>query len=125
MKIAHLIITAAILTISVSVLAAPVESVESARATAAWQTVNAFFGEKVVIDQMAKLGVTPAQAQARVTRLSDAQIEQLAAQIDLLKSGGTIEHSDVNRLGPLRCIWRQCVATFNHIMRFLFCWTDV
>jgi hypothetical protein len=125
MKIAHLIITVALVAISASVLAAPVESVESARATAAWQKVQAFLGEKAVVAQMTKLGVSPAQAQARVARLNDAQVEQLAAQIDLLKSGGTIERGYCNRLGPLSCIWRQCCETVTHIMKFLFCWTDV
>ena len=122
MKIARLIIALAILAITASTFAAPVESVES---TTAKQKVTTFLGEKAVVDQLTKLGITPAQAQARVAKLSDTQLESLAAQIDTLQAGGTIQTGHVHPIGPLACVIHQLHVTFMHIIHVLFCWDDI
>ena len=106
-------------------MAAPVESVDSASASAARQKVDAFLSEKVVTDQLAKLGVTPEQAQARLAQLSDGQLEALAAQIDTLQAGGTIERGYPHPLGSIGCIFRNIGVTIVHVFQVLFCWTDV
>ncbi len=127
MKIAQLVVplaVAAFVNIASS-LAAPVESVESARASAARQQVDAFLSEQVVVDQFTQLGVTQADIQTRLAKLSDSQIEELAAQINLLQSGGTIQGGNPHPLGPLGCIFRQFHETICHILRFLFCWNDI
>jgi len=123
MKIARLIIPLAVLTIiTASAIAAPVESVES---TTAKQKVTAFLGEKAVVDQLTKLGITPAQAQARVAKLSDAQLESLAAQIDTLQAGGMIQSGHIHPIGPLACVFAQLHQTFMHIVHVIFCWDDI
>lgn len=124
MKIICLFV-AAIVSVSVTVQAAPVESVESARATVALQKVETFFGEKLVQDQLIALGVTSEQVQARLAQLSDAQLEQIAAQVDLIKAGGTIQPGYPNPFGPVGCVVRQTFFTIQRVMRFLFCWSDI
>ena len=127
MKIAHLVIPLAVATfvnISSS-LAAPVESVESARASTARQQVDEFLAEHVVVDQFTQLGVKRADIQTRLAKLSDSQIEELAAQINLLQAGGTIQGGNTRPLGPLGCVFQQLRETICHIFRFLFCWDDV
>ena len=106
-------------------MAAPVESVESACASSARQKVDTFLSEKAVADQLTKLGVTPAQAKARLDRLSDAQLTEIAAQIDTLQAGGTVQGGNPNPLGPIGCVLHQIGQTISHIIRFLFCFNDV
>ena len=106
-------------------IAAPVESIESARASAAFQKVDAFLSEKIVGEQMMKLGVTPAQAKVRLARLSDAQLAELAVQIDTLQAGGTVQGGNPNPLGPIGCVFHQIGQTIAHVIRFLFCFNDV
>src|SRR5437867_82758 len=99
MKTARLFVPLAIfavLVISRPLRAAPVDSVESTRASAAFQTVDAFLGEKLVAERLAALGVSPDQASVRLAKLSEAQLEQLAAQVDLIHAGGTIQGGDPN-----------------------------
>jgi hypothetical protein len=107
-----------------SVVAAPVESVESARATAALQKVDAFLGEQAVADQLAALGLTREQASARLAQLSEAQLEQLAAQVDLIKAGGTIQGTSTGRMNPVACVFKQLGAVFANIIRVAFCFGD-
>ncbi len=106
-------------------MAAPVESVESARASAAFQKLDTFLSEKIVAEQLTRLGVSPEQARARLAQLSDAQLETLAAQVDTLQAGGTIQGGNPHPLGPLGCVLAQIRDTVKHIVRFLFCWNDV
>jgi hypothetical protein len=124
MKITCLFV-AAILGIYATAQAAPVESVESARATVALQKVEGFFSEKAVQDQLVALGVTRDQVQARLAQLTDTQLEQVAAQVDLLKAGGTVQGGNPSRLGPIGCVVRQIRVTVQHVMQFLFCWDDI
>lgn len=49
--------------------------------------VEAFLGRDEVRDQLAALGVDPAEAEARVLALSDAEIAQIAGQLDQLPAG--------------------------------------
>jgi len=106
-------------------IAAPVESVESARATVAFQKVDAFLCEQAVADQLTKLGLTAEQAHTWLARLSDAQLEQLAAEIDTLQAGGTIQGGNPDRIGPLGCVIRQICTTIVHVIKTIFCFNDI
>ncbi len=106
-------------------IAAPVESFESARTTATFQKVDAFLSEKIVGEQLTKLGVTPEQAKARLARLSDAQLDQLAAEIDTLQAGGTIQGGNPNPLGPIACVLKQIRDTIVHVIKTIFCFNDI
>lgn len=106
-------------------IAAPVESVESARASAAFQKLDAFLSEKIVAEQLARLGVSAQQARARLAQLSEAQLQALAAQVDTLQAGGTIQGGNPHPLGPLGCVLAQIRDTVKHIVQFLFCWNDI
>ena len=127
MKILHLLVLPAIVAIVgiSSARAALVDSVESAAAKPALQKVDAFLGEQAVVAQLIKLGVSPEQARARLAKLNDAQLTQLAGQVDKLKAGGDIETSDPHPLGPVGCIFKRIGDTIVHIFKMLFCWTDV
>ena len=119
-----LLTVAAIIGVSAA-MAAPVESVESAGASTALQKVDAFLSERAVADQLTKLGVTPAQAKARLAQLSDAQLAELAGQIDTLQAGGTVQGGNPNPLGPLACVFHQIWQTFEHVIKCLFCFNDI
>lgn len=127
MKILHLMVLLAIVVIlSISsARAALVESVESAAAKPALQRVDAFLGEQAVAAQLIKLGVSPEQAHARLAKLNDAQLTQLAGQVAKLQAGGDIETSNPHPLGPVGCVLKRIGDTFAHIVKLLFCWTDI
>ena len=124
MKIAHVIavvaLTVPIITAS-STLAAPCESVESASASTAYQKIDAMLGEKIVVDQLKTIGLSTEQARARVAQLSQPQLDQLAAQADLIRAGGTIQ-GDKADLGPLKCMWKQVSTFFYDVYQVIFCW---
>ena len=110
MKIAHLAVLSAVAAIVLSAssgFAAPSESVESAGASTAYQKVDAMFGEQIVACRLQAVGLTAQQAHARLSQLSDQQLGQLAAQADMIQAGGTIQDGNVNKLGPLGCMWHQ------------------
>jgi hypothetical protein len=121
MKIGKLLITVAlaILTSSLVAQAAPVDSVASGRA-AALAKVDAFLGDKVVADQLTALGLSAEQARSRLAQLSDAQVEQLAAQVDLIQTGGSIQSS--GDPWPLLCVFKTIGTLFGNVFRLLFCW---
>jgi uncharacterized protein DUF6627 len=127
MKIIHSVVasTIAIVGLSVSAWAAPVASVESARASVARQKVDAFLNEKVVVEQLTALGLSQQQVHARIAQLSEAQLQQLAAQVDLLRAGGTIQGGDLERLGPLGYLGRQLRLLCQNIYKVLFTWGDI
>ncbi len=52
--------------------------------------VSAFMARADVEQQLAALGVEPAEAEARIAALSDAEIEAVAGKIDQLPAGGSI-----------------------------------
>ena len=124
MKIGKLLITLslAVLTASLAAQAAPVDSVASSRA-AALAKVDSFLGDKVVADQLTALGLSADQARARLARLSDTQVEQLAAQVDLIQAGGMIQASGDN--WPVLCVFKTIGTFFGNIFKVLFCWTDL
>jgi hypothetical protein len=124
-QVVILIATVAALTICSSLRAAPVESVESACASTAFQKVDAFLSEKVVADQLTALGLSQQQAHARLAQLSEAQIEQLAAQADLIHMGGTIQGPDPNPLGPFACWFQQLGTLLYNVFHTFFCWGDL
>lgn len=110
---------------ALSTIAAPVESVDSARASAAFQKLDAFLGEQRVIDQLTSLGVSPQETRVRLAKLSDSQLEELAAQVDLIQAGGKIVCGHVHLLGPIGCVLRSIHDFTSHLIHFLFCWDDV
>ena len=105
-----------------TLLAAPCESVESACASTSYQKVDAMLGEKIVADQLQAIGLSSDQARARVSQLSDQQLQQLAAQADLIQKGGTIQGGNVNPAGPFSNMWRQFCVLWSNIYNFLFTW---
>jgi hypothetical protein len=126
MKIARqLILSAALALIVWPATAAPVESVESSRASVALQKVDAFLSEQVVVDQLKSLGVSSEDARARLAKLNEAQLEQLAAQVDLLQAGGKIRGAHLHPLGPLGCFLHQIHYFLHYVIRSVFCWEDV
>jgi hypothetical protein len=108
-----------------TVMAAPVESVESARASTSLQKIDAFLGEQLVADQLTALGLSREQARARLSKLSEAQLEQLAAQVDLIRAGGTIQSGNPNPLGPLGYFLQQLGKLLHDVYALLFTWGDV
>ena len=124
MKIGKLLITLSLIVLAASFVAqaAPVDSVASSRA-AALAKVDAFLGDKVVADQLTALGLSADQAHARLAHLSDAQVEQLAAQVDLIQAGGSIQSSGDN--WPAWCVFKTIGTFFGNIFKLLFCWTDL
>jgi hypothetical protein len=126
MKTSRFIILSAITAILVgasSTFAAPCESVESAGASTAYQKVGAMLNEQAVAARLQAVGLSSQQAQARLSRLSEQQLGQLAAQADLIQAGGTIQGDEDNR-GPLDCMWQQLSCFFVDIYRLVFCWGD-
>src|SRR5262245_61767670 len=109
MKVARqLTLSAVFILTGIFVQAAPIESVESARASANLQKVDAFLSEQIVADQLISLGLKPEDVRARLSQLSDAKLEQLAAQVDLLQAGGKIQCGHRrHRWGLLGCVLHQ------------------
>jgi Flp pilus assembly protein TadB len=120
-----LVLVLVIVSIAGIASAAPVESVESARASVALQKVDAFLSEQIVAEQLQALGMTPEQARARLNQLSKAQLEQIAAQIDLVQAGGTIQGGNPRPLGPLGCVLRACSTVLYNLYQVIFCWGDI
>jgi hypothetical protein len=124
MKITRLTVLVALTTLIISassVLAAPCASVESACASTAYQKVDGMLGEKVVVAQLKAVGLSAEQARARVSQLNQGQLDQLAAQADLIQAGGTIQ-GDGNHLGPLECMFHQVKTFFYDVYQLVFCW---
>jgi hypothetical protein len=115
--------TALVITAS-SAFAAPCESVESASASTAYQKIDAMLGERIVVDHLKAIGLGAEQAHARVSQLSQPQLDQLAAQADLIQAGGTIQ-GDNNHLGPLNCMFKQIKVLFYNVYQLIFCWKDL
>jgi hypothetical protein len=126
MKITSLLaaLAAVLVSLSSSAWAAPVESVESSRASTARQKVDAFLSEKVVTKQLAALGISHEQVSARLAQLNETQLRQLAAQVDLIRVGGTIQ-GGVEPLGPLGYLGRQLHTLLYNFYQFLICWGNL
>ena len=124
MKIARLLVAlaAVLVSLSASVWAAPVESVESARASAALQKVDAFLSEKIVAEQLMALGISREQVSTRLARLNESQLQQLAAQVDLIRAGGTIQSGGMKTLGPLGYLAKQFGILVYNFYQLLFSW---
>ena len=125
MKIARFIVLATLTVLIIGagpVLAAPCESVESACASTAYQKVDAMLSHKIVADRLQAIGVSEAQARARVSQLSAQQLQQLAAQADMIQAGGTIQGGEVRPLGPLNYMWDQLCMFCKNVYHFVFSW---
>ena len=105
--------------------AAPIESVESAVAKPALQKVDLFLGEQAVAARLTTLGISANQVHARLTKLNDAQLAQLATEVDKLQAGGDIQSGNPHPLGPIGCVFKRIGDTIVHFFKVLFCWTDV
>jgi hypothetical protein len=108
-----------------SIYAAPCESVASANASTAYQKVDALLGEKMVAIHLQAIGLSSEQAQARLSQLTERQINELAAQADLIQVGGTIQGGNLHKLGPLDCMFHQVGVFFTNVYRLIFCWKDL
>lgn len=58
--------------------------------TGAREQVVRFLEREDVAQVLARQGVTPAEAQARVASLSDDEVNRIAGQIDTLPAGGSV-----------------------------------
>ena len=128
MNMSRLLILSAVTAIIVgasSAYAAPCESVASAGASTAYQKVDALLTERIVTTQLQAVGLSCEQAQARLSQLSERQLGELAAQADLIQVGGTIQGGEVNKLGPLGCVFHQFGVFFTNVYRLIFCWKDL
>ncbi len=117
-------VTAIIVSVS-SAYAAPCESVASACASTAYQKVDALLNEKIVVTQLQAVGLSSEQAQARLSRLSDRQLGELAAQADMIRVGGTIQSGDVHPGGPFWYIGHQFRLFCDNVYRLLFSWEEL
>lgn len=117
-----IVLSLAVLASTLVAQAAPVASVESSRATALAK-VDTFLGEEVVVEQLTALGLTVEQARGRLAQLSDAQVEQLAAQVDLIHAGGTVQGS--NDPWPVLCVFKTLGTLIGNFFKVLFCWSDL
>lgn len=108
-----------------SAFAAPCESVESAAASTAYQKVDAMLNEQIVASHLRASGLSSQQAHARLSQLSEQQLCQLAAQADMIHSGGTIQGGNVNDLGPIGCFVQQLGHFFTNVYHLIFCWGDI
>lgn len=128
MKIARvsiLLAAVAFITLASLGIAAPVESIESAAASTAYQKVDAFLSEQIVTEQLQALGLNHEQAVAQLAKMSDRQIEEMAAQVDLLQAGGTIQGGQVNATGPFGYIAKQFGILLQNLYRLFFSWTEL
>ena len=66
----------------------PAGLVSDASRTDDLQRVQRALENKLVQQRLADYGLTPEEINARLTRLSDAQLHNMAAQIDALMPGG-------------------------------------
>jgi len=81
------------------------------------ERVERFLDRADVQQQLQMRGVSPADAKARIASLSDAEVAQLAGQIDSLPAGG-----DVGILGFVLVVFLVLLLTdilgFTHIFPF-------
>jgi hypothetical protein len=66
------------------------EGIESSRAQADLARINAAMAREQVSEQMRALGVDEAQVQARLARLTDAELQTLADRLDSLPAGAGV-----------------------------------
>jgi len=96
--------------------AAPI-STDAALAAGKRESVLQFLDRADVQQQLQMRGVSPADAKARIASLSDAEVAQLAGQIDSLPAGG-----DVGILGFVLVVFLVLLLTdilgFTHIFPF-------
>jgi hypothetical protein len=119
------LILAGMVGLSLSTWAAPIESVESSRASTARQKVDAFLSEKVVAKQLTALGISREQVNVRLARLSDSRLQQLAAQADLMRTGGMIQGAGLKSTGPLVFVADQLGTFFYNLYQLIFSWGDL
>lgn len=104
--------------------AAPVESVDSARASVAIQKIESFLNQDAVSERLSKMGMDRAMVTARLTKLSDAQLQEMAAQVDLVQAGGTIQGDSIDEFNPVRCVLEPLGRLFYNLYQLVFCWGE-
>ena len=124
-RFAALSVVAAVVIGASPAFAAPCESVESAAASTAYQKVDAMLSEQIVANHLQAVGLSSQQAHARLSQLNDRQLGQLAAQADMIQSGGTIQGGNLNDLGPIGCFVHQLRHFLANVYQLIFCWGDV
>ena len=125
LRFAFLSVVAAVVIGTSPAFAAPCESVESAAASTAYQKVDAMLNEQTVANHLQAVGLSSQHAHARLSQLGDQQLCQLAAQADMIQSGGTIQGGNLNDLGPLGCFMHQLRHLLANVYQLIFCWGDI
>jgi hypothetical protein len=103
-------------------VAAPIPSTEISR-TAPPQPASA---EQWVAERLATLGMSQTQIQTVMNRLDAKQVEELAAQLDLVAAGGTIQGERV-KIMPVEhilCLFQQLGIFVKNFFGFIFCWKE-
>ena len=67
-------------------------------------------------EQLTALGLSRSAIDARLGRLSDVQLQQLAAQVDLIRAGGMIQGSGLNRDGPIQLRGASVQDVFSQVL---------
>ena len=73
-------------------------------------------------EQLTALGISHEQVSTRLARLSESQLQQLAAQVDLIRAGGTIQGGGLKPLGPLGYLAKQFGILLYNFYQLLFSW---
>lgn len=121
-----LLVVPAVLLLAVHVsTAAPVESVDSARASVTIQKIESFLSQDAVSKQLSKMGLDRSQVTARLSKLSDAQLQEMSAKIDLIQAGGTIQGDGIDEFNPGRCILEPLGRLLYNLYQLVFCWGDL
>ncbi len=116
-------LTLAVLVMASAASAAPVESVEAGRTTPALQPLDPFRCEQVVVDQLTAMGVSREEVCARLATLSQPELEQLAADVQTIRAGGTIEGGNPHPFGVVGCLFKPFKCFFDLVYQTFFCWT--
>ena len=112
----------AVLSLCAVVSAAPVGSVESTRAGQATDTIHRYLSQATVVQRLDELGVSRAAIDAQLAKLSDTQMEALAADIELVQAGGQIQGGNPHPWGTLECIFEPIGRFFYDVYQVIFCW---
>jgi outer membrane protein W len=78
--------------------------------------------QQCVVDRLMSLGLSAEQAQSRVAQMSEAELEQLAAEPGLLLVGGTIQGDETDTLGPVGHGKRTAGTLMDNVYENLLGW---
>jgi hypothetical protein len=70
-------------------------SVEPAKPDADREKIRAFMERPEVVEKLKAMGVSPDQATARVSALSDQEVHMIVSKLDMLPAGGKLSNNDL------------------------------